>query len=145
MEEYTGDDECFVFNLDNCIKDKTQPTVIRELFTQIQKYGYISVGDFFSEMHDSDLRILRDMVVLLEEEQGETPNSLTAVESLTLLGMGLTFGEGMVINEEVAAQGLSTVTIFISLEFLARSSMIQAMRENWSMDPTVSKQIAKKL
>ncbi len=145
MNEYTGDEDCFVFNLDNCINDKTQPMVIRQLFSDIQKYGYVSVGDYFRDMHDSDLATLRDMVMLLEKDKGETPASMTAIESLTLLGMGLTFAEGMVINEEVAKQAMQTITLFISLEHLARVKMIEVIRENWSMDPDVSKPIAKKI
>jgi hypothetical protein len=133
----------FTINIENCINDKSQPMVIRQLFVDLRKYGYISTGDFFKEMHDGDLDILRNMSSLIEENDETDPEFHRAVESVMMLGVGLCFGEGMVLNEEQATTAIAATTTFIALEYLARSNLITVIRENWSMDPTINKEIAR--
>ena len=129
-------DDTFTLNIDRCISDKSNPAVIRELFKQLRDDGYINVGKYFAELSDIDLQLLVDLAehthVDASNESDESDIS-RGVETLALLGMALTVGEGGPLTESACEQGVRLAIAFVSIESLYRKGLVNVFRENWSM------------
>lgn len=138
--------ENYLINIDNCIADRTLPAVIRNLFVDIRDKGYISVGDFFKDLNDGDLYILRDIsevIVQLEGSDAQTKEQDDAYSNIMMLGLGLTVGEGLEIDPNSIDVTMKVTMSLIALECLSRTGHIDVYRENWSMDPDTPGIIAK--
>lgn len=137
-------DDTFTLNIDRCIADKSNPAVIRELFKQLRDDGYINIGKYFAEMSDIDLNMLTDIADHTHPEAvGEsTPDQIEqSMETMALIGMALTVGEGGTLTEEACEQGLKLAITYIALEGLYRKGHVNVFRENWSMTEESSKPI----
>lgn len=137
-------DDTFTLNIDRCIADKSNPAVIRELFKQLRDDGYINIGKYFAEMSDLDLDMLTEIADHTHHEAvGEsTPDQIAqSMETMALIGMALTVGEGGTLTEEACEQGLKLAITYIALEGLFRKGLVNVFRENWSMTEDSSKPI----
>ena len=137
-------EDTFTLNIDRCIADKSNPAVIRELFKQLHDHGYINVGKYFAEMSDIDLDMLTDLADHTHPDAvGESsPDEIAqAMETITLIGMALTVGEGGVLTETACEQGLKLAISYIAIESLYRKGVVNVFRENWSMTDDGSKPI----
>lgn len=140
------DDEYMTLNIDKCIADRSRPAVIRSLFVDIRDRCYVTPGEFFGGISDMDLEVLRvysEQIARLDGHAPSTDEHHTAYENLGLLSMGLLVGDGLEITEDTSVHALKTTVLLISLEHLARLGMIDVYRDNWSMDPTDVRPIAK--
>ena len=128
-------EQMYIVNIDQCIADKSLPAIVRQLFTDIRAKGYLTAGDFYRDMSQPDLDILRDYVEATAEESERTQEERDkAMEIVTLLALGLTVGEGLSVTEESVMDATRTVILYTSLEQLSRFNMCEVFRENWTMD-----------
>jgi hypothetical protein len=137
-------EDTFTLNIDRCIADKSNPAVIRELFKQLRDDGYINVGKYFAEMSDIDLDMLTEIADHTHPDAvGEsTPEQITqSMETMALMGMALTVGEGGVLSESACEQGLKLTITYIAIESLYRRGIVNVFRENWSMTEEGNKPI----
>lgn len=125
----------FTLNIERCIKDKAQPAVIRQLFTQLRDDGYINVGKYFAELSDMDLQTLTDLAdYTYPHAEGLTPEQVNSgYEAMTLVGMALTVGEGGELNEKTCEDGLKMAITYTAIETLFRHGFVNVFRENWTM------------
>lgn len=132
----------FTLNIDRCINDKSQPAVIRELFTQLRKDGYINVGKYFSELSDIDLQTLSDLSERTHPDTDVSQDEAqVGFEVMALLGMALTVGEGGMLDEKTTEVGLKLVIAYTAIETLYRKGLVNVFRENWSMAEDEGKKI----
>lgn len=128
--------DTFTLNIDRCIADKSNPAVIRELFKQLRDDGYINVGKYFAELSDLDLDMLTEIADHTHPSavNESTPEQIEqSIETMALIGMALTVGEGGVLTESACEQGLKLAITFIAIESLYRRGIVNVFRENWSM------------
>ena len=136
----------FILNIDNGIADKRRPAVIRNLFIDIRDRSYVTPGEFFREMSDRDLDVLREYSEMIGSLEGADPNTKEhdeACENMSLLGLALCVGDGIELTDDTAVNAIQTAVLFTSLEHLARLGVIDVYRDNWSMDPMDNAMIAK--
>jgi hypothetical protein len=129
-------EDTFTLNIDRCIADKSNPAVIRELFKQLRDDGYINVGKYFAELSDLDLDMLTEIADHTHPDAvGEsTPVQIAqSMETMALIGMALTVGEGGILTESACEQGLKLAITYIAIEGLYRKGLVNVFRENWSM------------
>lgn len=129
-------EDTFTLNIDRCIADKSNPAVIRELFKQLRDDGYINVGKYFAELSDLDLDMLTEIADHTHPSavNESTPEQIEqSIETMALIGMALTVGEGGVLTESACEQGLKLAITFIAIESLYRRGIVNVFRENWSM------------
>jgi SNF family Na+-dependent transporter len=138
--EYMMDD--MVLNIDKCIQDKTRPAIVRQMFADIQLYGYLNIGKFFEEMADADLQVLMDMAERLTDATEEEMIQSRDAETMMLFGIGLAVADGLTISDEQGASAFNLAVMFITLESLSRKGLIRAHRENWTFDPTSTATVA---
>ena len=137
-------EDTFTLNIDRCIADKSNPAVIRELFKQLRDDGYINVGKYFAEMSDLDLDMLTEIADHTHPDAvGEsTPDQIAqSMETMALIGMALTVGEGGALTESACEQGLKLAITYIAIESLYRKGVVNVFRENWSMTEEGNKPI----
>lgn len=138
-------EEQYIINIENCIADYSRPAVIRNLFVDIRDRGYVTVGDFFERMNDSDLDVLRVISETVADLDGDEPSNEQeedAFSDLVMLSLGLTIAEGITIDPDQLNTNMRVTMSFIALEYLARANEINVYHENWSMDPDHSGIIA---
>lgn len=128
------DDDMYIVNVDQCIADRSQPAVVRQLFMDIRDKGYVMAGDFYREMPQPDLDTLRQFVEMSENEGYTQQQQEAAAGVVTLVALGLTVGEGMSVTEKTVIEAARTVVLYTSLEQLARAGLCKVYRENWTMD-----------
>jgi hypothetical protein len=129
-------DAAFTLNIDRCINDKSRPAVIRELFKQLRDDGYINIGKYFAEISDVDLDMLADMCEHTHPEAvgDSSPEQIErSLESLMLIGLALTVGEGGILTEKSSDTSVRLAILYIVIEGLYRQGLVDVFRENWSM------------
>jgi len=138
-----SDETMYTLNIEKCINDTSRPAPIRQLFVTIRDHGYITVGQFFKNLTDQDLTILSELMDLMDPKNTDAKAKDLAAHHLTLLGIGLTAAEGLVVNESSATDSLGAVVAFIAMESLARNNVIEVFHDKWTMDPLSSDVMAK--
>ena len=136
--------EEFTVNIDSMINDVDTPSYVKDLYRQIKKHGYMSIGEYFRQLATADLDSLLDFSNVLMPVKQE-PGALTkqfeyseedkmrATDVLGRLAIGLILAEGGECNEESFTVGIQAACTFIALESLNRKNLIDVIRSNWSI------------
>lgn len=143
---FSNDNDYFVVNIDKCIADKELPAVIRQIFTELKERDYISPGDFFKNLNETDLESLR----ILAEYTNPAADEYTeeqidrGYEAMMMLGIGLSLGEGLELSESHCEKAMKGAIIYTSIEAMARKDIVEVYRENWSMSLDEDKPVVKR-
>lgn len=132
--------EYLVLNIDNIIKQKDIPNVIKGAALDLKYHTYLSIGDFLKKISDEDLEILSDYCDNIFENKYHPEE----VSNIALLATILLTGEGLEANEETVAEAIDATIMFITLEGLARKDLVEVYRENFTLDPIYKELIVAK-
>lgn len=141
--EFNGN---FSINFDEVINSPKYSSILKFLAKQIQETQYISTGDFFRNLSDSDIQYLCDAIedanVMEDDEYMEDER----VDELLLLTMMLSQGEG---GEEDSIEELQRkMNAFCALAIttsLSRKGLVDVFYENFSLqEDTENKVVAKR-
>lgn len=141
MEE--NDYSRFTVVLDKVINERSHMPVTRLLAVDMKQCPYMSVGEFFQNIPDDQLRELLEVA-----EDQEDPR----FAELILIAEMLAQAEGVDDQEEsddiidIVHHRVSQLVIFITLESLYRKKLIKLHRENMSFgEDMADKVIAEKV
>jgi len=100
--------------------------VTKKLAKQINKVGYISVGNFIKKISDQDLENLLDSC---EDDYPNQYGDLLLISEMLAIGEGGDAAE----NASVSRDRLSTLVNFLTIESLNRKGMVKVYHENMSL------------
>ena len=121
----------FSLRYDEIVNDVDAPAFIRMLAVDLQKATYMMPGKFFENLADRDLDWLAECV----EKQSHVSKTEIYEDAkfVLLLGAMLASAEGaMDITEESIHDVYAMTSMFIVLERLCRSGLIDVYRDNYS-------------
>ena len=131
-------EQWLMLNVAQCLEDKSLPAVIRGVLQELNNTGYCNVGEFFKNISTADLNILRKYNETISHLGGATPVTSEETEAyvnFSLLAIALVTGQGEVITDDTAIDGIQSLSMCVSLEHLSRHNLVEVFRENWTMVP----------
>ncbi len=129
----------FTVNYHNVATNKEFSSVTRLLATDLMSNPYLSVGDFFKNLSDSDLSILSDMADTLfthfsdEESEADTKTN-SNINECVMLTMLLSGAEGLdsIPDIDIIRKRMSQFIMFVSCESLHRKGLVKLHHQNLS-------------
>jgi hypothetical protein len=128
---------------DKVIDDKTMLSATRLLALDVNRNGYINVGEFFQKLSDSDLQAYLNMSESIDDD--EASSEVLLVSEMLAIGEGLDNG----LNEnapETMQKRMTQLIMYLACESLSRKGLVKLFRENMSFgDDMGNKMIVEKL
>ena len=115
--------------LDRVIGDRSMMPATRLLAVDIKQCPYMSVGDFFKNLPDDQLR---DLLDVSENEDDPRFSELILIAEMLAQAEGVDGQEQHTDVTDLVHQRVSQLVIFITLESLYRKKLIKLRRENMS-------------
>jgi hypothetical protein len=138
MDEFNMDDafdlDGYTVNLEEVSKQKDLMAVTRLLAMDLQRDGYVVVGDFIKDISDTDLEnIVQDM-----DREGDHQ-----YDDLILISEMLATGEGCDASKTPNDFGdrMNQLMTLLVCESLARKGLVKVRRENMSFHPDMMDKI----
>jgi len=100
--------------------------------------SYYTVGKFFEELSDVDLKQLSDSADAVyragqeDSDDDENDHATKDEEIMALLGLGLLLCDGEELNMKNSAAAMNSAVIYTTLESLGRKKLIKPLRQNWA-------------
>ena len=143
----------YTVNYQNVADNKDFSSVTRLLATQLMRNPYLSIGDFFKNLSDSDLQTLSGMADALYnhfggEETSADKKAHNIMSECVMLTMLLSGAEGLdsIPTAEVIQQRLSQFIMFVSCESLHRKGLVKLHHNNISFgDDSADKIVVERL
>lgn len=124
-------------NVAKIAADLTVPSCVRDVYLELQKTSYLTVGEYLERISDDDLEDLVQMAdtIFLGEKKG-VPQAVQdeAYSNIILFALGLALGEGIIgLTDEEIEHSCKIASMYITLESLYRRGEIYLHHENMSM------------
>lgn len=129
----------FTVNIHNVATNKEFSSVTRLLATDLMRNPYLSVGDFFKNLSDSDLQILSDIADTVfthfSDEESQADNKANNnINECVMLTMLLSGAEGLdsIPDIDIIRKRVSQLIMFVSCESLHRKGLVKLHHHNLS-------------
>lgn len=134
FEENYGE---YSINYDNVVKSKELLAVTRLTASDLMNCPYMTLGDFFKNLSDSDVQSLQDIVEIAEDEPEHE-----ALGNLVLLTEMLTSAEGVARADfDDMHMRLNTFCMYVTVVSLARKGLVKVYYENMSFGEDMGKKV----
>lgn len=115
-------------NLEKILLDSNYSTITKDVIKIIKKHDYMSVGDFFTNLTNSDLTALNCVCEIAFRHNDDKLKT-----DLLVITCALQLAEGVEpISDSEQASNVAYFCDLIQIETLARREFVNAFRENFS-------------
>lgn len=122
---------------DNVVKAKDLLAITRLTAADLMKCPYMTLGDFFKGLSNSDIQSLQDVVELAVDEPEHE-----SIGDLVILTEMLTTAEGVIRSDfNDMHKRLNTFCMYVTVVSLARKGLLKVHYENMSFGEDMSKKI----
>lgn len=135
----------FTVDFNRVIDNSQYSSLVKFLAMTVQRQGYVSVGDFFKNISDSDLVYLVECIEAFEEMDELEYMGSDMVEEMMLMTLMLSQGEG---GEEDSIEDMQrkihTFCLLAVITSLYRRGLIDVNFENFSLQEDANDKIIAK-
>lgn len=128
----------YIVDINHIISDETIYPIVKKFAIEYKSRGYITPGDYFSNVHLSDLEILRRLV-----DSFHTDKNIDDQQNLMLLAILMASAEGIDVCDEHIENFLKSIIILTTIEYLDRNNLAVAIRKNFTFDPDSNEEIVR--
>jgi nucleoside-diphosphate-sugar epimerase len=115
-------------NYDKILADPTFSAVAKQVLVSLQRQPYMTLGEFFSKLTNTDLTALNFTVELAYEH--EDPQALS---DLIVIVHALASAEGITpANDQEATDNINYFGTLVTCESLARKGVVRVFHENFT-------------
>jgi hypothetical protein len=126
MEDYNL--ELLQLNYDKIIESPDFSAVAKQVLVSLRKQPYMSLGEFFDKLTNTDLTAL-NFTIDLAMEHGDA----MAVGDLIVIVHALSSAEGVVAtNDQEATDNINYFMQLVTCESLARKGLVRVFHENFT-------------
>jgi hypothetical protein len=129
----------YILDLEKIIQTKDLPACIRRAAKELRYGGYMTAGEFFEKLEDSEVHELADHVENIHTDNFReftvtTEDMQKSLYAMSLLCFILALGEGEPsLDPDQVSEMLKGLTALVLVESLHRKSLVQVFRENYSI------------
>lgn len=136
-KDFEADYDQYNINYENVMKAKDLLAVTRLTAADLMKCPYMTLGDFFKGLSDSDVQSLQDIVeVAVDEPEDERLGNLIILTEM------LTSAEGVPRADfDDMHKRLNSFCMYVTVVSLARKGLVKVYYENMSFGEDMGKQI----
>lgn len=114
-------------NLEKVLSDRAIPSPVRLLAADIQRCPYMTVGDFFKNLSDTDVLALSEIV------DNQTESDMENLLLMTIMLAKAEGADGAWDDKALLAKQLSKLQVLITITSLERKGIVRVWYENYTL------------